>query len=96
MTTPGFDVILDYSLKGGDVMALSYKKLFKLLIDRNMKKKDLCKKAGISTTSVSKLAKNQNVNTEIIEKVCEALECEVEDIMEFVHENKVAEGEKHE
>ncbi len=77
-------------------MALSYKKLFKLLIDRNMKKKDLCEKAGISTTSVSKLAKDQNVNTEIIEKVCEALDCEVEDIMEFVHENKVTEGEKNE
>lgn len=65
-------------------MALSYKRLFKLLIDRNMKKKDLCEKAGISTTSVSKLGRNQNVNTEIIEKICGALDCNVEDIMEFV------------
>lgn len=77
-------------------MALSYKKLFKLLIDRNMKKKDLCQKAGISTTSVSKLAKDLNVNTEIIDKVCRALDCEVEDVMEFVHESKSTEGERHE
>lgn len=72
-------------------MALSYKKLFKLLIDRNMKKKDLCQKAGISTSSVSKLAKNQNVNTEIIDKICNALNCRVEDIMEFVCEKNIKE-----
>lgn len=61
-----------------------------------MKKKDLCEKAGISTTSVSKLGKDQNVNTEIIEKICEALDCNVEDIMEFVHEKNAAEGEENE
>ncbi len=69
-------------------MPLSYKKLFKLLIDRDLKKKDLCRIAGISTTSVTKLKNNQNVNTEIIEKICSALDCNVEDIMEFEkHEN---------
>lgn len=77
-------------------MGLSYKKLFKLLIDRNLKKKDLCEKAHISTTSVSKLAKDQNVNTEIIEKVCKALNCDVADIMEYIPENKKIEGEDHE
>ncbi len=66
-------------------MPLSYKKLFKLLIDRNMKKKELCILAGISTTSVAKLAKNQNVNTEILEKVCDALECDIGDIAEVIH-----------
>ncbi len=65
-------------------MALCYKKLFKLLIDRNMLKKDLCQLAEISTTSVSKLKKNQNVNTEIIEKICRAMKCNVGDIMEFI------------
>ena len=64
-------------------MSVSYKKLFKLLIDRDMKKKDLCEIADISTTSVTKLKNNQNVNTEIIEKICSALDCDVEDIMEY-------------
>lgn len=77
-------------------MALSYKRLFKLLIDRNMKKKDLCKLADISTTSVSKLVKNQNVNTDTIDKICEALDCDVENIMEFVHNKKVLNGEYRE
>ena len=73
-------------------MALSYKKLFKLLIDRSMMKKELCQLAGISTTSVSKLCKNQNVNTEIIEKICRALNCNVGDIMEFIPEESTGDG----
>lgn len=77
-------------------MGLSYKKLFKLLIDRNLKKKDLCEKANISTTSVSKLAKDQNVNTEIIGKVCKALDCDVGDIMEYLPEKNKSAGECHE
>lgn len=77
-------------------MGLCYKKLFKLLIDRNLKKKDLCEKANISTSSVSKLAKDQNVNTDIIEKVCKALECDVSDIMEYIPDENNLEGEKHE
>jgi len=64
-------------------MGLSYKKLWKLLIDKDMKKKDLQRIAGISSTSVTKLAKNENVNTEIIEKICKALDCDVSDIMEM-------------
>ena len=66
-------------------MAFSYKKLFKLLIDRNMKKKDLCEAAKISTTSVTKLCNDQNVNTEILEKICVALECDISDIMEVTN-----------
>ena len=68
-------------------MALSYKMLFKLLIDKDMKKKELCEKACISSTSITKLRKNQNVNTEIIDKICKALDCRVEDIMEYIPEN---------
>ena len=75
-------------------MALSYKKLFKLLIDRSMMKKELCQLAGISTTSVSKLGKNQNVNTEIIEKICRALNCNVEDIMEFIPEESTGDDDE--
>ena len=65
-------------------MQISYKKLWKLLIDKDMKKKDLQKAAGISATSITKLGKNENVNTEIIEKICTALHCDVCDIMEMI------------
>lgn len=68
-------------------MGLSYKKLWKLLIDKDMKKKDLQRIAGISSTSVTKLGKNENVNTEIIEKICIALDCDVSDIMEMTDED---------
>lgn len=66
-------------------MAISYKKLWKLLIDKDMKKKNL-QQAGISSASITKLGKNENVNTEIIEKICTALQCDVSDIMEMVDE----------
>ena len=67
-------------------MVISYKKLWKLLIDKDMKKKDLQQLAGISAASVTKLGKNENVNTEIIEKICTALRCDVGDIMEMTEE----------
>ena len=72
--------------KGGSFMTISYKKLWKLLIDKDMKKKDLQQLAGISAASVTKLGKNENVNTEIIEKICTALRCDVGDIMEMTEE----------
>ena len=68
-------------------MAISYKKLWKLLIAKDMKKKDLQKLAGISSASVTKLGKNENVNTEIIEKICIALQCDVSDIMEMTEDD---------
>ncbi|AAS39306.1 helix-turn-helix domain-containing protein [Clostridium perfringens] len=64
-------------------MSISYKKLWKLLIDRDMKKKDLREAAGISTASMAKLGKNENVNTDILIKVCKALNCDISDIMEI-------------
>lgn len=69
-------------------MAVSYKKLWKLLIDKDMKKKDLRSLTGVSTTTMSRLAKDENVSTEILAKICAALNCDVGDIMEFVPENK--------
>ena len=65
-------------------MIISYKKLRKLLIDKDMKKKDLQVAAGISSSSVTKLAKNENVNTEVLQKICVALNCDISDIMEMV------------
>ena len=64
-------------------MAISYRKLWKLLIDRDLKKKDLPTLAGISSASVTKLGKNENVNTETLEKICRALNCDISDIMEM-------------
>lgn len=67
-------------------MAVSYKKLWKLLIDKDMKKKDLCAKAGISAASVTKMGRNGHVTTEILPKICTALDCKIEDIMEIVED----------
>ena len=71
-------------------MAVSYKKLWKLLIDRDMKKKDLCEAACISHASVAKLGKNENVTTDVLVKICTALKCDISDIMEIIE----IEGEK--
>ena len=67
-------------------MAVSYRKLWKLLIDKDMKKKDLQNLANISAASVTKLGKNENVNTEILEKICRALDCDISDIMEMTED----------
>lgn len=66
-------------------MAVSYKKLWKLLIDHDMKKKDLCKKAKISNFTVAKMTKGENVTTDILVRICECLDCKIEDIMEIVN-----------
>jgi DNA-binding Xre family transcriptional regulator len=71
---------------GGGGMTISYNKLWKLLIDKKMKKKDLQKASGISSSSVAKLGRNENVNTEILQKICSALHCDVCDIMEMEDE----------
>ena len=67
-------------------MAASYKKLWKLLIDRDLKKKDLQTLAGISNYTVSKLNRGDNVTTDVLGKICKALSCNIDDIMEFVDE----------
>ena len=65
-------------------MAVTYKKLFKLLIDRDMKKQDLAEEAKISLATISKMAAGENVTMEVVEKVCRALDCKVDDISEFI------------
>ncbi len=67
-------------------MHFSYNKLWKLLIDRGWKKKDLCEKSGVSAASIAKLGRDGNVTTEILLKICVALDCDVSDIMEIVKE----------
>ena len=68
-------------------MAASYKKLWKLLIDRDLKKKDLQAMAGISNYTVSKLNRGDSVTTDILGKICKALNCNIDDIMEFVEDD---------
>ncbi len=65
-------------------MAISYNKLWKLLIDKNMKKKDLQRLSGVSSATITKLGRNENVNTEILQKICTAMECDICDCMEFI------------
>lgn len=70
-------------------MAVSYKKLWKILIDREMTKTQLRKEAGISTGALAKLGKNENVNTEILVKICSTLRCDISDIMELTEEGGI-------
>ena len=70
--------------KRWQTMKMSYKKLWKLLIDRDMKKSDLRKAAGISSSSLAKLGKDENVTTDVLLRICEALECNLNDIVETV------------
>lgn len=76
--------IIALSTKGGVRMHISYNKLWKLLIDRGIKKGELQKLSHVSASSIAKLGRNENVNTEILVRICSALECELSDIMELV------------
>ncbi len=68
-------------------MRVSYKPLWKLLIDRGLKKKDLCSIAGISPASCTKMGKNGHVTTETLTKVCSALGCRIEEVIELIPDN---------
>ena len=68
-------------------MSVCYNKLWKLLIDKGMKKKDLRLATGITTIALAKLGKNEHVSTEILTKICNALDCDLSDIVELVRED---------
>ena len=70
-------------------MAVSYKKLWHILVDRDMKKKDLEALAGLSHYTMSKMSRDENVTTEVLGKVCAALDCKVEDIIDFIPDDNV-------
>ena len=70
-------------------MEVCYKKLWKLLIDKDMKKKDLQAAAGISWASVTKLSKGETVSMEVLMKICKALNCDIGDIMELIPEEAI-------
>ena len=65
-------------------MAVSYKRLFKLMIDKKMRKKDLCELAGISTSTMSKMGRDEIVSLEVIGRICQKLNCNSEDVLEIL------------
>ena len=69
-------------------MSFSYKKLWKVLIDKNMSKSDLCDKTGISKSTLYKLNVGENINTEVLDRICNTLECDISDIVEHEKEEK--------
>ncbi len=75
-------------------MVISYKKLWKLLIDKDMKKQDLRTAAQLSSSTVAKLTHGENVSTAVLLKICAALQCDISDIMEVVSEESPASEEQ--
>ena len=71
------------------MLKISYNKLWKMLIDKNMNKQDLKNATGISSASIAKLGKGENITTDILLKICEALDCKLEDIMETIKDNSL-------
>ena len=71
-------------VSAGGTMGVTYKKLFKLLIDRNMKKKDLRDLAGIGNSTMTKLSNDENVTIEVMAKICRELDCTIDDVVEIV------------
>lgn len=73
-------------------MAANYNKLWKLLIDRSLKRTDLRDLAGISTTTIAKLGKDEYVSMECMDRICGALNCDIGDIMSFTHKDSYRGG----
>ena len=69
-------------------MAVSYNKLWKILIDKNMSKTKLIKEAKISTNAMARMGKNQDVRVEVLVKICAVLDCKIDDIMDMIPEEK--------
>ena len=69
-------------------MAVSYKKLWKLLIDKEMRKEDLRLAAGLTSTAIAKLGRNEDVSTKILLKICKTLDCDIADILEIVEDTE--------
>jgi len=83
--------LLDFEKERHVIMKISYKKLFKLMIDRNMKKKELRELASIGNSTMSKLSNDENITMEVIAKICYAIDCKIDDIVDIIPEEK---GEK--
>ncbi|HHX56369.1 MAG TPA: helix-turn-helix transcriptional regulator [Clostridiales bacterium] len=69
-------------------MRISYNKLWKMLIDKNMNKRDLAEKSGVSSASIAKLSKGANITTDVLLKICETMDCHIEDILETINDQE--------
>lgn len=78
-------------MRGGS-MSISYKKLWHILLDKDLKKKDFAEMAGVSTYTINKLNRNENVTVEVLAKICRALDCTMDDILEVLDDEN--EGDK--
>jgi putative transcriptional regulator len=88
-TSYSFPIVKDW----GESMSVSYKKLWKLIIDKDLKKSDVRKSAKISASTFSKMSKNDYVALEVIERICNVLECDIGDIVEIVKDkNSIERG----
>lgn len=74
-------------------MAISYNGLWKLMIDKNMYKKDLTEKLGISSATIAKMGKGEAVSVEVLQKICEYMNCDIGDIMSFEKKNEAEKSE---
>lgn len=69
-------------------MKVSYNKLWKILIDKGMNKKELREKCGMSPNTMAKMSKNENISMDVMQRICEELKCDIGDIVEFIHDEK--------
>ena len=88
-------IVFNCAKRKESIMAVSYKKLWHLLIDRGINKQDLRHMAGISTASIAKLGKGENMTTDVLVKICRALNCDIGDIMEVLPENEETKGQEN-
>ena len=79
----------DFMLSGVMRVAISYKKLWKLLIDKDMKKNDLRSATGVSWASITKLSKGETVSMDVLIKICKVLDCDIGDIMELIPDENI-------
>lgn len=86
-----FPIVKDW----GDSMSVSYKKLWKLIIDKDLKKSEVRKLANISASTFSKMNKNEYVALEVIERICNVLECDIGDVVEVVKEKQLSKKDKN-
>ncbi|MDR1219874.1 MAG: helix-turn-helix transcriptional regulator [Treponema sp.] len=80
--------------KRGVRMRVSYKKLWKLLIEREIKRKELSRMAGVGASTLTKMSKNENVNLDILVRICSALNCDLHDVAELVPDGDTANKKK--
>lgn len=89
-----YDIILRQRVRKAIIVSISYKRLWKLLIDKDMNKNDLREAIGVSSATIARMSKGVPVSTEVMMKICKALNCNLGDIAEVINEDPVEESKK--